>query len=318
LSFHIIGTGSCHPEKRITNDQLAEFLDTSDEWISTRTGIKERRVLTNEKVLDLAYEASLAALENAGVGAEELDFIIFTTMLGDFITPSMSCLLSKRLGTVCTRVLDMNMACPGFIYALDVADSMFKAGKAEKGLVVSAEAMSRIVDWTDRSTCVLFGDGAGAAVLAKGDGFKDAIFTVDGGYENLYVPIWDGNSPYAAPAGQKAFLKMNGQEVYIFAVSSIMQQITAILEKNGMTADEPSFYILHQANIRIIESARKKLNQPVDKFPVNLDRYGNTSSATVPMLLDELNRQGRLKKGDKLVLCGFGAGLITGTCILEW
>lgn len=318
MSFYIIGTGSCHPKRRITNDDLAQFLDTSDEWISTRTGIRERRVITDESILDLACAASQAALENAGIRAEELDFIIFTTLQGDFITPSMSCLLSKRLGAVCTRVLDINMACPGFIYALDVADSLFKAGKAEKGLVVSAEAMSRIVDWSDRATCVLFGDGAGAAVLEKGSGFKDAIFTVDGGYENLYVPVWGGNSPFSAPAEHKAFLNMNGQEVYIFAVSSIVQQITAILEKNGMTADEPSFYILHQANIRIIESARKKLGQPAEKFPVNLDRYGNTSSATVPMLLDELNRRGRLKKGDKLVLCGFGAGLITGTCILEW
>ena len=318
MSFKIIGTGSCHPKRCVTNDQLAAFLDTSDEWISTRTGIRERRVVTDETILDLACEASEAALQNAGVKAEELDFIIFTTLQGDFISPSMCCLLSKRLGAVCTRLLDMNMACPGFIYALDIADSHFKSGKAEKGLVVSAEAMSRIVDWNDRSTCVLFGDGAGAAVLEKGDGFKEAIFTVDGGYENINVPVWGGNSPFSAPAEQKAFLTMNGQEVYIFAVSSIVQQINAILEKNGMTADEPSFYILHQANIRIIESARKKLKQPQEKFPINLDRYGNTSSATIPMLLDELNGQGRLKKGDKLVLCGFGAGLVTGTCILEW
>ncbi len=318
MSFRIIGTGSCHPKRCVTNDQLAEFLDTSDEWISTRTGIRERRVVTDENILDLACAASEAALQNAGVKAEELDFIIFTTLQGDFISPSMSSLLTKRLGAVCTRLLDMNMACPGFIYALDVADSFFKAGKAEKGLVVSAEAMSRIVDWNDRSTCVLFGDGAGAAVLEKGEGFKEAIFTVDGGYEHINIPVWGGNSPFSAKNEQKAFLTMNGQEVYIFAVSSIVQQITKILERNGMTADEPSFYILHQANIRIIESARKKLKQPAEKFPINLDRYGNTSSSTVPMLLDELNRQGRLKKGDKLVLCGFGAGLITGTCILEW
>lgn len=318
MSFKIIGTGSCHPKRCVTNNQLAEFLDTSDEWISTRTGIKERRVVTDESILDLAYTAAEAALENAGVKAEELDFIIFTTLQGDFVSPSMSCLLSKRLGAVCTRLLDLNMACPGFIYALDVADSHFKAGKAEKGLVVSAEAMSRIVDWSDRSTCVLFGDGAGAAVLEKGEGFKEAIFTVDGGFEHINIPVWDGNSPFSPQTGRKGFLTMNGQEVYIFAVSSIVQQITVILAGHGMTADEPSFYILHQANNRIIESARKKLKQPEEKFPLNLDRYGNTSSATIPMLLDELNRQGRLKRGDKLVLCGFGAGLITGTCILEW
>lgn len=318
MSFNIIGTGRALPKKCVTNDMLASFLDTSDEWIYTRTGIKERRILTDESLLDLAYECSLAALENAGVAAEELDLIIFSTLQGDYISPSLCCLLSKRLGAVCGRQLDINMGCSGFIYALDIADSYFRADKAQKVLVVCAEAMSRISDWTDRSTCVLFGDGAGAVVLEKGDGFKAINLTVDGAYEDLYVPIPQGNCPYSPHSDEEGFLKMNGQDIYIFAVSAVVREINAILEQEGITPDEPDYYILHQANTRIIDSARKKLKQPAEKFPVNLDRFGNTSSATIPIMLDELNRAGKLKNGGKLIFCSFGAGLTTGVCAIEW
>ena len=318
MSFNITGTGSSHPKRLVTNNDLAAFLDTSDEWIYTRTGIKERRVLSDESLLDLAYDSATAALEDAGVKAEELDLIIVATLQGDYITPSMSCLLSKRLGAVCSRQLDINMACSGFIFALDTADAYFASGKVKKALIVCAEAMSRLTDWQDRSTCVLFGDGAGAVVLEAGDGYASASLTVDGAYENLYVPIAEGNSPFSLNTGKKAYLKMDGQEIYIFAVSAVVREIKAVLEKAGMDADEPDYYILHQANTRIIDSARKKLGQPPEKFPQNLDRYGNTSSATIPMLLDELNRAGKLKKGAKLILCSFGAGLTTGTCALEW
>jgi len=318
MSFNIIGTGSGHPKKCVTNDDLATFLDTSDEWIYTRTGIKERRVLSDDSLLDLAVEASKAALSDAGVKPEELDLIIVSTLQGDYISPSMCCLLSKQLGAVCNRQLDINMGCSGFIFALDTADAYFKADKAKKALIVCTESMSRIVDWNDRSSCVLFGDGAGAVVLENGNGLKDIALTVDGAYEHLYVPISSGNSPFAVQSEEKAFLKMNGQEIYIFAVSSVVKEINVMLEKLGMTADEPDFYILHQANTRIIDSARKKLKQPAEKFPQNLEKYGNTSSATIPMLLDELNREGKLKKGNKLILCSFGAGLTTATCAIEW
>jgi len=318
MSFIITGTGSGHPKKRVTNNDLVEFLDTSDEWITSRTGIKERRILTDESLLDISYEASVSALENAGVKAEQLDLIIYSTLQGDYISPSMSCLLSKRLGAVCSRQLDINMACAGFIFAFDTVDSYFKAGKAEKALVVCGEALSKVLDWNDRSTCVLFGDGAGAAVLEKGDGLLDISLTVDGQYENLYVSIAGSNNPFFDQSEQKAFLKMNGQEIYIFAVSSVVREIKKTLKNIGMTADQMDHYILHQANTRIIDSARKKLKQPPEKFPINLERYGNTSSASVPLLLDELNRSGRLKKGDRLILCSFGAGLVTGTCAVEW
>lgn len=318
MNFNIIGTGSCFPKKRVTNDDLTAFLDTNDEWIYTRTGIKERRILTDESLLDLAFEASKSALEDAKVSAQELDLIIFSTLQGDFISPSLCCLLSKRLGAVCGRQLDINMGCSGFIYALDTAEAYFGADKAKKALIVCAEGMSRVCDWNDRSTCVLFGDGAGAVVLEKGDGLKAINFTVNGEYENLYIPLSQGNCPYTIHSDEKSFLKMNGQEIYIFAVSNVVREINVMLEKLGLTADEPDFYILHQANIRIIESARKKLKQPSEKFPINLDRFGNTSSATIPMLLDEMNKAGRLKKGNKLILCSFGAGLTTGTCAIEW
>jgi len=318
MSFFITGTGSAHPKKRVTNQQLTEFLDTSDEWIFTRTGIKERRVLTEESLLDLACESAQAALEDSGVKPEEIDLVIVATLQGDYISPSMSCLLSKRLGIQCSRQLDINMACSGFLFALDTADSYFASGKANKALVVSAEAMSRIVDWSDRSTCVLFGDGAGSVVLEKGDGFEVADFTVNGSYEHLSVPGASGNNPFSLVNREDLYLKMDGHEIYIFAVSMIVKEINALLKKTGMTADQPDFYLLHQANSRIIDSARKKLKQPEEKFPHNLERYGNTSSASIPMLLDELNRDGRLKKGAKLLMCSFGAGLTTGTCVLKW
>ncbi|MDD4165033.1 MAG: ketoacyl-ACP synthase III [Eubacteriales bacterium] len=318
MSFNITGTGSCHPKKLVTNDDLAGFLDTNDEWIRTRTGIRERRIMTDESLLDIAVKASAEAIADAGVSASEIDLLIFSTLQGDYISPSTACLLSKKLGINCSSQFDMNMGCSGFLFALDIADSYFKSKKAKKALIVCAEAMSKLVDWSDRSTCVLFGDGAGAVVLESGNGFKDISLTVNGEYEHLYVQKASGNIPFFEQPEQKAFLKMDGQEIYIFAVSSIIREISSMLEKHSMTASDPDYYIFHQANIRIIDSARKKLRQSGEKFPVNLDRYGNTSSASIPMLLDEMNREGKLKKGDILMLCTFGAGLTTGACIIEW
>ncbi len=318
MSFYISGTGSAIPRRRVTNDELATMVDTSDEWISTRTGIKERRVMTDETLLSLSAEAGRRALEDAGVLPEEIDLLICTTLQGDYISPSLCCTVAGELGiTSCGSMFDMNMACCGFIYALDAADAYFRAGKAKKALVISAEAMSRLIDWTDRSTCVLFGDGAGAAVLEAGDGLEDIRLTVTPDIQKLFVDIRGDASPFEKMPERTA-MTMNGQEIYIFAVSAIIAEINGILERAALSPDDIGHYVLHQANLRIIESARRKLRQPTEKMPTSIARYGNTSSASVPILLDELNRSGALKQGERIVMCAFGAGLTTGTCLIRW
>lgn len=317
MSFNIIGTGSCLPELVMTNNDLSKFLDTSDEWIKTRTGIEERHILKDETLLDLATNASLSALENAGVNPNEIDMIICSTLRGDYISPSLSCLVSKNIGTSCGRMFDMNMGCSGFLYALDMANAFFESNKVKKVLIVCAEAMSRLVDWEDRSTCVLFGDGAGAVVLGEGDGFGSIHLSIDGSMENLNVPSEMGNFPYNDKK-TKSYLHMVGKEIYKFAVSSIVSDIKYILSKDGLRAEDVSYYLLHQANMRIIESAKSKLLVGSEKFPCNMNRVGNTSSASIPILLDEINKRGKLKKGMNLVFSAFGAGLSTGVCTIKW
>ncbi len=318
MSFRICGTGSCLPEKIVTNDDLALFLDTNDEWIRTRTGIIERRIMTNETVLDMAEKASLAAIENAGISSADVDMIIFSTLQGDYISPSMSCLLSAKLGINCFHMFDINMGCSGFIFALDMADSYILSHKASVILIVCSEGMSRMTDWTDRKTCILFGDGAGAVIVGEGDHCIDLSLNIKGSYENLYVGRAADNSPFAQIEKSMAFLHMNGQEIYKFAVESITHDVSAILEKNSLIPDQIKYFIIHQANMRIINSAKQKLEQPDEKFPHNLEFCGNTSSASVPLLLDEINRAGLLKKDDKIVFSAFGAGLTSSVCILNW
>lgn len=318
MSFSITGTGSCAPALSVTNDSLSEFIDTNDEWIYTRTGIKERKILTSESLLDLGEKAAKAAIDNAGITPGDIDMVICSTLQGDFISPSMSCLLSKRLGVECGHMFDINMGCSGFVFALELAAAYFESKRAKTVLVVCAEAMSRLVDWGDRSTCVLFGDGAGAVILESGDGLMDIFCRVNGEYENLNVEGVPGNCPFTPMKDKKPYLIMNGQEIYKFAVSAIIEDIRDILSRNSLSPDDISYYLLHQANIRIIESARQKLGQAQSKFPCNIERFGNTSSASIPLLLDEINKRGDIKSGDLLVLSAFGAGLTSASCILKW
>ena len=322
MSFNIIGTGSAVPKQVITNDDLAKILDTSDEWISTRVGTKERRILNinnePEGLLTLAVEAGKNAIDNARLSSCDIDMVICSTLQGEYLTPSMSCLIAKRLGITCERVMDMNMACCGFIYALDMADSYLNSGKASKVLIICAEAMSRIVDWTDRSMCVLFGDAAGAVVVEKGDKCIDIKMANDGQVENLYMRHVSDNCPYSGNKPYTPYLTMNGQEIYKFAVKSICNEITSILDRNNIDISDVKYFLLHQANKRIIDSAMNKLGQPSEKYPCNIEHYGNTSSATLPLLLDEINRNGMLTEGDLLVLNVFGAGLTTAACIIKW
>lgn len=313
----IIGTGSAHPSLVVTNKMLENFLETSDEWIVSRTGIKERRLITNEKLEDLAVEAAKNAMENAGVTPEEIDFLIVSNTSNEYDTPSMSCIIQGMLGMKCP-CFDINCACSGFVYALDIAESFLATKDLRNILIVCAEEPGRMVDWKDRSQCVLFGDGAGAAVVTKGDDLKaiklNTVSKVD--------PLWQKRkmqpTPFVTKEEKGGPLVMVGQDVFKLAVSSSIDDIDKVLKIAGMSAEDIDLFVLHQANIRIIDSIRHFSKQDKSKFPINVDKYGNTSSATIPILLDELNRGGKLRNGDMLLMSAFGAGFTTGACILRW
>lgn len=318
MNFKIIGTGSARPACVKTNNDLAEFLDTSDEWIRTRTGIEERHVMQDgESISQLATQAAQAALQNAGTDPQELDFIICSTIRGDYITPSMACIVAKNLGVQC-MAFDMNAACSGFIYALDCATGYFERGRAQKGLIVSAEAMSKMVDWKDRATCVLFGDAAGAVVLEKGDSLLASKLSSDGNVEVLNIPHVYGNSPFSSDEHKPSYLFMDGHGVYKFAVNAMATGLADTIAAAGLKQDEVDHVLPHQANLRIIQAAMKKLDIPEDRYRTNIAHYGNTSSACIPVLLDELNQAGMLKRGQILALTAFGGGLTTGAMVIRW
>ena len=315
--MRILGTGSALPALTVTNDDLAKFLDTSDEWIRTHTGIESRQVITDETLLQLAARAANAALENAGLTSADIDYLLCSTVQADTVTPSLGCVLQAEIGAACPA-LDINGACAGFLYALDLADALLKAGKAARVLVVCAEGMSRMVDWSDRSTCVLFGDGAGAAVVDGGEGLLATRLTSAGDATFLNMHPSPGNSPFATSHLPMRALYMDGPEIYRFAVSHSVKDLRAVCEAAGVALEDVDHFLLHQANKRIIDAARVRLKQPEEKFPLNVQVRGNTSSASVPILLDEVSRAGRLRPGDILAMSAFGAGLTTGACVLTW
>ena len=315
--MRILGTGSALPARTVTNDDLAKFLDTSDEWIRTHTGIQSRQVITDETLLQLAARAANAALENAGLTSADIDYLLCSTVQADTVTPSLGCVLQAEIGAACPA-LDVNGACAGFLYALDLADALLKAGKAARVLVVCAEGMTRMVDWSDRSTCVLFGDGAGAAVVDGGEGLLATRLTSAGDATFLNMYPSPGNSPFATSHLPMRALYMDGPEIYRFAVSHSVKDLRAVCEAAGVALEDVDHFLLHQANKRIIDAARVRLKQPQEKFPLNVQVRGNTSSASVPILLDEVNRAGRLRPGDILAMSAFGAGLTTGACVLRW
>ena len=315
--MRILGTGSALPALTVSNDALAKFLDTSDEWIRTRTGIESRHILTEETLADLAILAAQRALDNAHVAGSEIDLIIGTTTRGELIAPAMACLVQKAVGASCP-CMDLNAACTGFIYGLDTALAYIQSGKAKKILIVSAEGMSRLCDWSDRATCVLFGDGAGAVVLDGGEGLLSIRLDVSEDRDTLFIQPAPNNNPFAMPSKVVAGVHMAGQEVFKFAVSHATEDISKVLSEAGVAQEEVQWFLLHQANRRILESVRQRLNAPEEKFPCNIQHVGNTSSASIPILLDELNQQGRLQAGDLIVMSAFGAGLSTGACVLRW
>ncbi len=313
----IIGTGRAHPAKVVTNAMLEQFLDTSDEWIKTRTGMSERRVISSEKLEDLAAEASLKAIADAGLKPTDIDYIICSNVVNEYITPGLGCIVQGAIGAKCACV-DVNAACSGFIYALDMADDRLKSGKAKNILVVAAEEPTRMVDWNDRSLCVLFGDGAGAVVVTEGEGMICSRLTTASKIDCLHYVRTLEPTPYITKEEYSAPMYMNGKEVFKTAVLSSSRDIKVMLDEACLKPSDIKYYVLHQANMRIIEAIANWLKLDMSHFPTNVERCGNTSSASVPLLLDELAREGKLQKGDKILMSAFGAGFTTGACIIEW
>lgn len=317
MSFKIIGTGMYAPEKVVTNDDMAKIVNTNDEWIRQRVGIAERRVSVDETTSEMGYKAAVKALEDANITADELDLILVATVSGESVSPSMSCMIQQRLGATC-MAYDINAACSAFIFLLETAAGYFARKKVKNVLVVGTERMSGIVDWDDRSTCVIFGDGAGAAVLTEGDNYLDSTFTVKGGNEVIDIPHFIGKSPFYKGEPKEPYVMMKGQETFKFAVNAICGDIKKILDENNLTADDIKYIVPHQANARIIDFASRKLKIPMEKMMVNIDRYGNTSSASIPMVLDEYVKAGKLERGDLILMTAFGGGLAHASCLIKW
>ena len=321
----IVGIGSYLPEKRLTNKDLERIVDTSDEWIRSRTGISERRITTPEEAAShLGTEAARKALENAGIAPEEVDLIIVPTVTPDMFFPATACLIQNNIGAKNAAAFDISAGCTGFIYALSIANQYVATGAYDTVLVVSAETLTKVVDWENRNTCVLFGDGAGAAVVKPvkdGEGFLAFELGADGaGAELLKIEAGGSRKPPTAETvrNKEHCIFMAGNEVFKFAVKIMGEAAIQALEKAGLTKEDVDYLIPHQANTRIIDSAMKRLGLSPDKVYINLDKYGNMSSASIPVALDEVSKEGRIGKGDLLVLVGFGAGLTWGSCVLKW
>lgn len=318
MSFKIIGTGSYAPDNIVTNDMLSEMVETSDEWITRRVGVRERRISTGETTADMAIQAAKRALENAGIEAAELDLIITATVSSESACPTVAGYVQQAIGAACPA-FDMNSACSGFLFALETADAFISKGGINKVLVIGAERISRIIDWTDRSTCVIFGDGAGAAILqSEPEHYLASKLMTQAGDDVIDIPSHIGSSPFFKGEGKAPFIMMQGQETFKFAVNCLSGDSLEVLEKAGLSVDDVKYFVPHQANMRIISFAAKKLGVDIEKFCVNLDRYGNTSSASIPMMLDELNREGKLERGDIIVLSAFGGGLSSAACVIRW
>ncbi len=320
----ILGTGSYAPAKILTNAELSAMVETSDEWIQTRTGIRERRIAgPDERTSDLATAAARAAMTDAGVTAEQIDLVIVATVTGDMPMPATACIVQHKLGIAAhAACFDVAAACSGFLYALDTAWAMLGSGRYRHALVIGAEKMSSVVDWKDRSTCVLFGDAGGAVVLGPSKGSAEVLGTKlysEGGYTDLLcIPPGNNgtNAPGTAAAPGKVIMK--GREIFKIAVREMEDAAREILEQHGLHADEISCVIPHQANLRIIDAIAQYLELPFERFFINVERYGNTSAASIPLALDEARRAGRVRPGDTTLLVAFGAGLTYGSALVRW
>lgn len=320
MTTRIIGTGSCLPKKVLTNAEMETIVETSDEWIKSRTGIEQRHMAIEETTTSLAVEAARRALEDAKTQAEEIDLIIVGSVSTDRHFPSTACEVQSAIGAVNATAFDINAACSGFLFGLGIANAYFTSGTFRKALIIGAEVLSKMMNWEDRSTCVLFGDGAGAAVVEKSE---EGIISMTQGSDGAKGGVLSChnrpvNNPFVTNDTALDYTSMNGQEVYKFAVRTVPEAISKVLGDAGVSPDEVKYFVLHQANIRIIEAVSKRLGQSMEKFPTNLQKCGNISAASVPILLDEVNKAGMLNKGDKIVLAGFGAGLTWGAALVTW
>lgn len=331
MTIAITGTGSALPEKIVTNFDLEKLVETTDEWIQKRTGIAERRISDGETVSTLAADACRKALEMAGKSAEDVDLILVATCSPELLLPCCACQVQELIGASGAAAFDLNAACSGFLFALNTAYAYLHSGICQNVLVVGSEVLSKLVDWKDRGTCILFGDGAGAAfveasaedivrsngrraglecMVQGSDGAKGMVLScAERAVNNAFTAVRQTDSPY---------IHMDGQEVYKFATKQVPACIQEALDKADLAADDVDWFLLHQANVRIIESVAKRLKVDIARFPMNIHRIGNMSSATIPVLLDEQNRSGSIREGDRLVLSGFGAGLTYGASILVW
>jgi 3-oxoacyl-[acyl-carrier-protein] synthase-3 len=321
----IIGTGSYLPEKVLSNADLEKMVDTSDEWIRTRTGIRERRIAADDEYTsDLAAKAALDAIANAGITAEEIDLILVATITPDMAFPSTACFVQQKIGAKRAACFDVSAACSGFLYAVEIAQQFINSHTYNTILVIGAEKLSCIVDWTDRNTCVLFGDGAGAAILRHRGGSHGVMAThmgSDGSFSDiLYIPGGGCRFPLNKNNIDQRLnaIKMNGKETYKQAVNAMLTAAGAALDATGLSMDDIACIIPHQANMRIIEAIAERMNVPLERFVVNLDRFGNTSAAAVAIALDEANRTGRMKEGDFILMVVFGGGLTWASSVVQW
>lgn len=324
ITSKIVATGAGLPDQVITNDDLAKIVDTSDEWIRQRTGIRERRISQGENLSVLAVKAARMILERAKVAPEDVELIVIATCTADYGTPCLACQVQKEIGASRAVAFDVTAACSGFLYATSVADKFIRCGVYKNALVIGGELLSKIIDWTDRSTCVLFGDGAAGVFLEPSEGKNGIMMEELGSCGEMYEVLTDGYTPASnafndvPPLTQQDFVYMNGREVFKFATKKIVESVNRVMEKAGITVDDVKYFIPHQANARIVEVAAKKLNVPMERFYMNIERFGNTSSASIPTALNEMNEKGLLQKGDIIVLCGFGGGLSWGTLLITW
>ena len=323
----IYGTGACTPSYIMDNNDIAKLVETSDEWIQERTGVARRDIITEETTVSMAVQAGRQALENAGISPEEVDLILVATISSNVVLPCTACQVQKELGAIHATCFDLGgAACTGFVLAYNTATAYLAGGVYKTALVIGSESLSNLTNWKDRGTCILFGDGAGAAVVKAGEdryylpvthseGSKGDALTCKSRYQGNGLT---SEINLEEMVDDEHFMQMDGQAVFKFAVKKVPEVIREVLEANEIEQEDVDYYILHQANQRIVEAVAKRLKEPIEKFPMNLREYGNTSSASIPILLDELNRKGILKSGQKIVMAGFGAGLTWGASILDW
>jgi len=325
VGVRILSIGSYLPARILTNEDLERMVETSDEWIVERTGIKERHIAAPEEATsDLAYNASLRAIEKAGITPEQIDGIIVATASPDYLFPATACILQAKLGAKNAMCFDIEAACPGFVYALEIARGLLSLPNYRYILIVGAETLSRLVDFTDRNTCVLFGDGAGAAIVTKDDSESDVLASYLKGngevHELLKLPAGAARKPASEETVRmrEHYIKMQGREVFKYAVTGMQEAAEKVLERAGLTATDIDWLVPHQANIRIIDATRERLRIPWDKVYVNIEKTGNTSAASIPIALAEMDERGLLERGQRVLLVSFGAGFIYGAILLKW